>query len=885
MIARNSLLALAALAVFACTKEIEVSNIPESKEIQLTFTSKKPNFTDVGTRTEWDGSTITWSKGDAIRIAYTVNDVWQAANGAPESGSPAKMYASKGLSEAAEVAQFEVSAYFSDDNNTGLSSPVYKFYGVYPSAIAETDFKNPPIIPIMIPGVQTPTATSFDSSSDIMYATSEDYEGIPSKRVISLTWNRIVAHADISMTNLQLESEETVENITVTAQSGADLVGSHQLDITTGEVSIPTNGTAVNKVVVNATNLNVNSGAVEFWFSSLPFTATELTFTVKTNKYVYVRQFTGLNLSFKGNARNTLSVNMKRAQKFQDYTESFSSGQGEFTTSGDSGIWTAASYQSDNFMKGTSRINNTNTDGEGWLISPFLSILSNESEVSFSHAINGYFGDISNEATLWVRERGKEWTQIGITYPDKPDSGFTDFETTSASLSAYSGKTIQFGFKYVGSVSTGVGTWEVKDFKVTNAEAVYYPSFTFLGETTKQVAYTGATVEFAFEAAHLTSEPTVSVKAGSDDIIDGTPSIANGKVTVVVKANNDEVAKTATLVVTCDGVTGIPELVINQDAKSNLVETDATIDFSKQGYSNQQQVSSLTQNPFTVTFTNGGTATAYYDTGSAVRVYNGGSMTISSEYTITKIEITGSAQKGADLSADGLSGTTWTGSSNSVTISVGSAGHYRFQRLTISYLAPASEVPVTPAITLSNLPTENISADGGVVIINYQIQNPVSGVTVSAAPASVDTWVNTFDYDTDGAISFVVDPKTTTGTRTTTITVSYTGAESKTFEITQDGATSGGGDTNLPTEFTWSATTNTSIENGSDTATDESGTTVSWAKGTSSSTKVALNTDGMRLYSGSTFTVANENKKISKIEFTIKVHVCPLKVVDDYYKV
>lgn len=77
----------------------------------------------------------------------------------------------------------------------------------------------------------------------------------------------------------------------------------------------------------------------------------------------------------------------------------------------------------------------------------------------------------------------------------------------------------------------------------------------------------------------------------------------------------------------------------------------------------------------------------------------------------------------------------------------------------------------------------------------------------------------------------------------------------------------------VKTEFTWSASSNQSIEDGSETATDGTGTTVSWAKGEHSSTKVALNTDGMRLYSGSTFTVANASKKISKIEFTIKVNV------------
>lgn len=793
-----ALIAAATLSLAACQKEIE-SPVATTKgnEIQLNFSSVKPNLIDIKTKTAWTGETITWSKNDAIRVAYTVNGIWQAGEAAASSNVKAKLYASDQLNADAEVATFAVSANFKDTQNAGLTDPEYKFFAIYPSGLVSgTDFTNPPHVPFSISSEQTPKANSFDGALDVMYATSNDYDGIPSDRNVDLYWHRIVSHADIAMRNLQVEAGETLESITVTAQTGADLVGSHTLNITDGTVALASGATAGNSVTVKADNLTLSDGAVEFWFTSLPFTATELNFTVKTSKYTYVRTFEGINLNFLGNARNTLSVNMKKAQKFQDYTESFSNGQGEFIiVENVEGVWRSGSYNDDKYMQASAYINKTNNESEAWLISPSLSILSNSSKLSFNHLVTTFFGNVTNEATVRIREHGGEWETeaLPITYPTIETGNYSEFEETTVDLGKYAGKVVEIGFKYISSTEHA-GTWRVKDFKVTNAEVKYYPSFEFTSATTKEVSFTASTVEFTYSAAHLTSNPTVAIKAGSDDIIDGTPTIADGKITVNVKANNDEVAKTATLVVTCEGVDNIPELVINQAKKENLVETEATIDFSKQGYSNEQQVSSLTQDPFTVTFTNGGTNTAYYNTGSAVRVYNGGTMTVSSEYTITKIEIAGNAQKGATLSADGLSGTTWTGSSNSVTISVGTAGHYRFQTLTITYLAPASEVPTTPSITLSNLPTENISAEGDVVTINYQIENPVSGVSVSAAPASGVTWVYDFDYSVAGEITFAVDPKTTTGTRTTTITVSYTGAESKTFEITQDGVQQQPGD-------------------------------------------------------------------------------------------
>ena len=790
-----ALIAAATLSLAACQKEIE-SPVAATKgnEIQLNFSSVKPNLTDVETKTAWTGETITWSKGDAIRIAYTVNDTWQAAAGAPESGKPAKMYASDALTEDAEIASFKVSTYFTDEANQGQSNLVYKFYGIYPSAAGATDFTNAPSLNIAIPAEQTPKANSFDGALDIMYATSDDYDGIPEDRNVDLTWNRIVSHADISMRNLQIEAGETLESITVTAQSGADLVGSHTLNITTGEVALASGATAGNSVTVKADNLTLSNGAVEFWFTTLPFTAIELTFTVRTDKYSYVRSFSGLNLQFLGNARNTLSVNMKKAIKLVNYEESFSEGVGDFTADA---AWSHGTYNSTSYMKAQS---NDAASG-AWLVSPKLSILTNQSTLSFSQSINKYFGTIENEATVWAREVGGEWTKINITYPDKPSSGWSSFEETTASLSAYEGKTIQIGFKYVGTTES-YGGWEISNFKVTNASAIYDPVFTITSATTQEVSFNASTVEFTYSAAHLTNNPTIAVKAGSDDIIDGEPTIADGKITVNIKANNDEVAKAATLVVTCEGVTGIPELVINQAKKENLVEKSVTLDFSAQNYSNQQEVSSLTVTPVTAALDKGTNSNApkYYTTGTAVRCYGGNTITLSSAKTIVKAVFTfASGENTNEITSDVGTYTngTWNGSSTSVTYTIGgTSGHRRIQKIEVTYMDEAGDEPTpqTPVITLSNIPTDNISAAGDFVTINYNITNPVSGISVSAAPESGDDWVNSFDYSTNGEISFVVAPKTTTGTRTTTITVSYTGAEDKTFEITQDGVQQQAGD-------------------------------------------------------------------------------------------
>ena len=120
-----TLIAAAALSLAACQKEIENPAANEGNVIQLNFSSEKPHLSDPETKTAWNGETIIWKKGDAIRVAYTVNDTWQAAEAAASTTVKAKLYASSELSEDAEVANFAVSASFKDTQNGALTDPVY----------------------------------------------------------------------------------------------------------------------------------------------------------------------------------------------------------------------------------------------------------------------------------------------------------------------------------------------------------------------------------------------------------------------------------------------------------------------------------------------------------------------------------------------------------------------------------------------------------------------------------------------------------------------------------------------------------------------------------------------------------------------------------------
>ena len=310
IISNVMLVAAAATAFFSCQKQ-EMVTSEAAKEVTLTFASEKPAFDDE-TKTEWTGSTIKWSKGDQIAIAYTVDGEWMGATN-QQSGTlmGTKLYKSTALTAAAETAQFNVNSSFNI-----VKEGEHVFYGVYPAPQA-TDFPNAPVASLEIPAVQTPAASSFDPSADLMTAISVDkFASLPGKdEKISLRWTRLVAHANITLKDIKgAVAGEKVLSVKLTAQEGANLVGKQKVNILTNEVE--NNDETANVLELSGSALSVAEGGnVEFWACVLPETLTSLTVVLDTDKATYTREITGISKTFKKNARNILAINMADAKR------------------------------------------------------------------------------------------------------------------------------------------------------------------------------------------------------------------------------------------------------------------------------------------------------------------------------------------------------------------------------------------------------------------------------------------------------------------------------------------------------------------------------------------------------------------------------------------
>lgn len=340
------------MPIVACQKEEFAFTSTDG----LSFTSTKPILEDE-TKTAWNGKSIQWSKGDAIRVAYTCNGVWQNASGTATSNEAsgsktAKMYQSTSLSEDAETAQFSVPGDFK-----GTAEGSYVFYGAYPASACTdgSDFKYAPSLTVTIPETQTPAADSFDSAADFMLGTSANpYTGIPTEAV-SMSWDRMVAHAQLTFKTLNgFTAGETISKVELTADSEADMVGKHYIYLDTKNVTKPSS-TVANALTINGTNISVDeTGTFVAWASFLPCTVKSLTVVVTTDKATYTRKITSCELVFKKNARNVLGIKMDEAVRAVLTPQPDYSGEWLIVGQNESNYYAAKKWVSGNNLKGLS---------------------------------------------------------------------------------------------------------------------------------------------------------------------------------------------------------------------------------------------------------------------------------------------------------------------------------------------------------------------------------------------------------------------------------------------------------------------------------------------------------------------------------------------------
>ena len=463
------------------------------------------------------------------------------------------------------------------------------------------------------------------------------------------------------------------------------------------------------------------------------------------------------------------------------FEETFENGQGDFSinnvTLGEGLTYVWKHDSSNKYMK-ASAYAGSSKESESWLVSPVVDLKDATSPaLYFSQCINKYFGDVTKEATVWIKEEGGEWNQLTIEYPALSGnwSKMTDY---TVDIKSYAGKKVQVGFKYTSSTSAA-GTWEIKDFKLDEAvTGPVDPTFTApetlsveVGKTAKINVTTNTDGAITYTSAS-TAVATVAADGTVTGVAPGTTTI-----TVAAAATSAFNEASATIAVT---VTEAPSA------------DDIVFDFSAMGLENDKAYTDpFTEDGVSVQFGGGGNNGKYYNTGTGIRVYANGTVTVSSQKTITKIvyvfqEATGTSGSGASqvtfntypIASDWTVNTgtfeygvrsKWTGSTGSVILTrADGKGHWRLQKVIVT----CDDTPA-PVATLSSI--------------------AVSGQRISFTVGDTFTFggVVTATYS-DGSTKDVTDDADITApdlsaAGTKTVTVSYTEnevTETTTYQVT-----------------------------------------------------------------------------------------------------
>lgn len=317
------LLAAVATAFISCNKQTPDVK-PSLEDQMLVFTSERPSFSD-DVKTHWEEAenAVYWSKGDKIRMAYTINGVWQGGKGSMEIAEEAKLYESVSLDASTSIASFAVpiaSTKFNKVDGEVKETGAHVFYSIYPSGCSNVNFDSEGVAQITVSTEQSPSDVTFDSKSDVMIGESVgDFDCIEEDVVIPLKWSRLVAHAKITLKSLKEAVEgETINSIVLTAQDGADMTGTYTVDLMTGVVSTKSGNNVLSIAGASLSAVDASKN-VSFWACMMPCTWKSVKVVVDTDKAIYTRQINltelGKEKTFLQNRRNLLTINMSTADR------------------------------------------------------------------------------------------------------------------------------------------------------------------------------------------------------------------------------------------------------------------------------------------------------------------------------------------------------------------------------------------------------------------------------------------------------------------------------------------------------------------------------------------------------------------------------------------
>lgn len=770
-------LAAATLSFVGCNKEADVKGLDGvSYEIVLS---------DASTRTVNSGMTTKWVEGDALSV----------------------FYAPAGQTEYA-VAKFDVT---DPDQNLAvgeveLTAEAYDWYLFYPY---DSHLKTPANTNsgYMTVGGLNQTQKGNDSMAHLagknlpVVGVAKNV-AVDQKPVVSM--KHVSSVVAVNLTN-DTDKPLTVSSVSFTAPE--DVVGTYYIDFSGEKVAFKSSGdnyvsASVTLSVEDAEAIAPGASA-KFYMAVKPFTAnvdSELKLVVladqgeveKTVTLTQAYTFGGgsiktLNLSYEAPAvvptitvadineaitSTSQSTPSEFAGQLAGATVSFVSGNSAFIQDETAGILL---FQSGHGLKAGDVLSGL-VSGKGWIrygVRQLTSLTgfdkaSGEAPAALELSLADLLADYDRYVSVRVKLSDVEVTDA-ITTSDRNgaikdgESELNLYAQVTNTLDVPLGVYDMVGYPTYYNTTKQLGLWAQDDIVAQDA-----PFFNAAAEQT-EVSATTTSVKI-----NVSGNVAWTAEASDGATLDKESGEGEGVITVSFAKNEDtENPKEYTVFVRTDEpslvAAGTEEFEINiTQAKADAAgTTSVTIDFSEQGYANQEEVSSVTENGVTATFDKGTNPNTpkYFTSGTAIRVYGGGTMTVSADgKTIVSIELTfGSSDGTNEITTDvpTYAEPTWTGEAGSVTFTVGgTSGHRRIKAITVKYSGEAAG-PVNPTFTVP----ETLAVEAGKTAKINVTTNSDGAVTYTSSNTAVAT------VAADGTVTGVA-----AGTANVTVSVAATSA-------------------------------------------------------------------------------------------------------------
>lgn len=265
----SSILAAAVLMLAAsCAKEVRV-DVPENEsaetvEITVVASEKPEPLTLAGTRTFIDGTSVKWSdSGEKIKV-------FEVATPAEGDVATTSATSAEGVtSDSGATMSFGVTL---ADKSEGYTS--FDYYAVYPSS-AYQSHTSVNAVALNTKGAQTPTATNFDASQDLLIAKKIE-NGASQASTLEMQFARVVAIGKMTIKNL--ESADPITKITFSAKVGEEavaLAGRTNFNLETAKpVSSYASNTQDHSIILDyegqSITANTSAGMVAY-FTCYPF--------------------------------------------------------------------------------------------------------------------------------------------------------------------------------------------------------------------------------------------------------------------------------------------------------------------------------------------------------------------------------------------------------------------------------------------------------------------------------------------------------------------------------------------------------------------------------------------------------------------------------------